>query len=189
MYFWLNHPTKMVRNIIVTALILYVVMYIVMNVEGFYKVLGSRLEGLFALFSGDGKVDGSANIRNVFINNGKKWFMEQPILGYGVNNYKEINRVAVGRFTYAHNNFIEVAVDLGVVGLIWYYMAYVYLGWKMFNKLNDNTLNVFLLSWLLSSLISHYGNVCYYDFSQNFMLMLCFYAVISENNGRIDNSK
>ena len=152
-----------------------------MNVDAFYTVLGSRFEGLFALFRGEGDVDGSADIRNVFIENGKKWFSEHPILGYGINNYKVLNQSAVGRFTYAHNNFIELAVDLGVVGLIAYYSVYVYLIIRLLQLVRENTINIFLLSALVASLISHYGTVSYYDFYQKFLILLCFFAINQSN--------
>ena len=177
LYFWFRHPTKMVRNILVTALIVVVAFYLIMNIPAFYNVLGSRFEGLFALFSGSGKVDSSADIRDTFIENGKIWFLENPILGYGVNNYKMLNGPATGRFTYAHNNFIELAVDLGVVGLVWYYSVYVYVIFKLLKMMKRNPVSVYLLSALVASLISHYGTVSYYDFYQNFLLMLCFYVV------------
>lgn len=186
LYFWFNHPTKMVRNVIVTAIILYGAFYLAMQIESFYNVLGSRLEGLFALFSGEGTVDGSANIRNVFIQNGQKWFVEEPLFGYGINNYKVLNRGATGRFTYAHNTFIELAVDLGIMGLIWYYGVYIYLGKRFISAIKESKLNTYLFAALIASAISQYGSVTYYGFYQNFILMLCFYAVSGtkkERNG------
>ncbi len=180
-FFWLSYPTKIVRNIIITAVVLMGGFYLIMNVESFYKVLGSRFEGLFALFSGEGKVDSSSDIRNAFIENGKKWFLENPLIGYGINNYKELNIGATGRFTYAHNNFVEIAVDLGVVGLVWYFSAYVYLAFRLLKSIRKNLLNALLLALLLASLISQYGTVSYYNFYHNLLLMLCFYANSQRN--------
>ena len=177
LYFWLSHPTRMIRNALISVVSIALIVYLVMNVESFYNVLGSRFEGLFALFGGEGKVDSSADIRDVFIENGKRWFAEKPILGYGLNNYKVLNSGATGRFTYAHNNFIELAVDLGVVGLIWYYSVYAYLIVKLLKNFKNDLVNVFLLSALIVSVMSHYGTIAYYDFYQNLLLLLCFFAV------------
>lgn len=185
LYFWLKKPSKLLRNIFITAVLIYIAFYLIMNVEAFYNVLGSRFEGLFALFSGNGKVDGSSNVRNIFIQNGKIWFKENPILGYGINNYKELNKQATGRFTYAHNTFIEIAVDLGIVGLALYYFAYLYIAIRLVKKVKNNPTNAFVLSSILASLISHYGNVSYYDFYQNMLLMLGFYFASSTNNERV----
>ena len=177
LFFWLSYPKRMVRNILVTALLIVGSLYLVMSVESFYNVLGSRLEGLFALFTGEGKVDSSSDIRDTFIENGKKWFAERPAIGYGLNNYKVFNREATGRFTYSHNTFIDIAVGLGVVGLIWYYSVYVYLLARLLRVFKNNPLNIFLLSALIASFISQYGTVSYYGFYQNFLLLLCFFAV------------
>jgi len=177
LYYTLSHPTKLVRNIFLSVVAVVAAFYLVMNVEGLYNVLGSRLEGLIALFSGEGKVDTSASIRDVFIENGKRWFLEEPILGYGLNNYKVLNGPATGRTVYAHNTFIEMAVNLGVVGLVWYYSAYVYLIQKLLKGLKNNQFNVFLLSALIASILSQYGTVSYYGFYQNFLLLMCFTAV------------
>lgn len=177
LFFWLSHPTKMMRNIIVTVLVLGGALYLAMNVESFYNVLGSRLEGLFAFFGGEGEVDTSTSIRDTFIENGKKWFLEDPIVGYGINNYKVLNQSATGRFTYAHNNFIEMAVNLGVVGLVWYYSVFLYLIIRLLKLFRNNSLNIFLLSALVASFISQYGSVSYYGFYLNFLLLLCFWGV------------
>lgn len=177
LYYWLSHPTKVVRNVMVSALVLIGAFYLVINVEVFYNVLGSRLEGLFALFGGEGEIDSSANLRDLFIENGKRWFSERPILGYGINNYKVLNQEATGRFTYAHNTFIELAVDLGVVGLVWYYSAYAYLIAKLVKLIKRGPIYIFLLSALIASFASQYGTVKYYDFYQNMLILLCFFAV------------
>lgn len=185
LYFCLCKPQKMVRNVIIAAGILALAAYLVMNVESFYEVLGKRLEGLFALFTGEGKVDGSADRRDIYIRNGKQWFLENPIFGYGLNNYKVLNQAATGRFTYAHNNFIEIAVNLGVVGLVVYYGAYVYLIWELFKNVKKGRFYAFLLSGLIASLVVQYGTVSYYDFYQNFLLMVCFFAVAQAKKERI----
>ena len=175
-----SRPSKLVRNITISAIVISIVIYAVMNVEGFYRILGSRLEGLFSLFSGDGLVDSSAKLRSIYIENGKEWFAESPIVGHGINNYKILNKATTGRFTYAHNNFIEIAVDFGIIGLIWYYSIYVYLFFSLLKKVKNNIFNVFLLSAISVELISHYGTVSYYDFYTNFLLMLCFYSANNE---------
>ena len=184
LYFYIKFPTKIFRNIIITLILLYAALYMMMNVESIYNVLGSRFEGLFALFSGEGEVDSSSSIRDEFMRNGKQWFFEEPFLGYGVNNYKELNVLATGKFTYAHNNFIEIAVDFGIIGLAWYYLVYLYLIIKMLKQAKNNRLIAFLLASLLSSLISQYGTVSYYDLYQNLLLFLCFAATNHQKQKR-----
>ena len=177
-----SRPSNLIRNIIIASVAIFVSLYIVMNVESFYNVLGSRLESLFSLFSGEGEVDSSARLRSLFIENGKEWFSQEPIMGYGLNNYKILNQEATRRLTYSHNNFIEIAVNLGAVGLILYYSFYVYLFINLLKTLKNNTFNLFMLSALLVELVSHYGTVSYYDFYTNLLLMFCFYAIKKERH-------
>lgn len=184
LYYWLSHPTKVVRNVMVSALVLIGAFYLIMNVETFYNVLGSRMEGLFALFSGEGEVDSSASIRDVFIKNGKLWFFERPILGYGIDNYRVLNQEATGRFTYAHNTFIELAVDLGIIGLVWYYSVYAYLMVKLVKLVKHGPIYVFLLSALVTSFVSQYGGVSYHSFYQNLLLLLCFFIIAQAQTER-----
>ena len=111
--------------------------------------------------------------------------MEKPVLGYGLNNYKVLNRAATHRFTYAHNTFIEIAVNQGIVGLVWYYSVYAYLIVRLFKVIKNKPLNAFLLAALVVSLIGQYGSVTYYKFYDNFLLMLCFYMVNKSKEERV----
>lgn len=183
-YICLKSPIKIVRNMLIVAAMLVLAFYVVMNVESFYKVLGVRLEGLISLFTGKGSADSSAISRDLFIENGKIWFAENPIFGVGLNNYKVLNQVATGRFTYSHNTFIELAVDLGIVGLIWYYSIYIYLTIIIFKHVKNKHIKALLLSALIASLISQYGTVSYYGFYQNLLLFLCFYAANKFKKGK-----
>ena len=180
LFVFTSRPSKLVRNALICAFVISVLFYIVMKTESFYAVLGSRLEGLFNLFSNEGEIDSSAKMRSIFIENGKEWFSQKPLLGYGLNNYKILNQSATGRLTYSHNNFIEMAVNLGVFGLIWYYSIYGYLLVKLLKRAKENIFTAFMLSLLLCELVNHYGNVSYYDFYANLLLLLCFYATKKE---------
>ena len=177
LYLCLVNPSKTAAKILVAFVAIIIVFILVMNVEPLYNVLGSRIEGLLNLWTGEGEADSSASIRQTFIENGIEWFKESPLVGYGINNYKVLNQAETGRFTYAHNNYIEIAVGLGVVGLIWYYIVFVYLIVRLVKHVKKSPLSAFLFSTLLTSLVGQYGTVNYYGFFQNFLILLCFYAI------------
>lgn len=179
LYLCLVNPAKTATKILVAFGVVVVVFILVMNVEPLYNVLGSRIEGLLNLWTGEGAADSSASIRQTFIDNGIQWFKEQPLAGYGINNYKILNQEATGRFTYAHNNFIEIAVDLGILGLIFYYFVFVYLIGHLIKIVKKHPMNAFLLSMLVASLVGQYGTVSYYDFFQNLLILMCFFAIES----------
>ena len=177
LFFLLEKPKRIIRNVLVSAVLLYISFYLIMNTSSLYAIIGIRLEGLFYLLSGKGKADSSALIRSTFIRNGINWFKERPLLGYGINNYKELNTSATGRFTYAHNNFVEIAVDLGIIGLLTYYSFIAFVITKLIKNLRDDLLYIFLLASLLVVLLCHYGSVWYYDMYQNLLLLICSISV------------
>ena len=189
LYFWMRYPTKIMRNIVILLIAFFVAVILIMNVEGFYNVLGSRLEDLFEVLSGSGEGDGSSNIRLEFIRNGIEWFAEKPVLGYGINNYKVLNESATGNFTYAHNNFVEIAVNLGVIGLILYYSVYVHIIRKMLRSVKNNPRCAFLFSAIVATLLSHYGTVSYYDFYENLLILMCFIEISKGRKGVIESDE
>lgn len=77
-----------------------------------------RMMQLFDAMSGR-KYDLSSNERMQFIVEGFDKFADTPIFGHGIDNF----RVYFG--LYAHNNFIELLFDVGLVGLIMYYSVHV----------------------------------------------------------------
>ena len=51
LYFYIKRPTKILRNVILTGLLFGVILYLMVNVEGIYNVLGARFKGLLALIT------------------------------------------------------------------------------------------------------------------------------------------
>ncbi len=181
-YITLRYPKKMLRNIFVSIVILAAVYYLIMNVESLYNIIGVRIESAISLAFGDSsKADSSAVLRNTFIVNGIEWFTERPILGYGLNNYRYLNGIATGRATYAHNTFIELAVDLGIIGLILYYGYYIRLIVGMFKKTQRSQLSCIILAILVANLLGQYGDVNYHELFQNLIFCISF-AMISQSN-------
>jgi len=68
--------------------------------------------------------DSSAETRAAFATDFWPYFNEQPFIGYGPERFGEIT----GADTYAHNNFVEIAINGGLVGLLLYYAMYGAIG-------------------------------------------------------------
>lgn len=170
-YFMVRAPRKILKNIVI-VLILAVILYnAILKIEPLYNVIGWRMEGLFAAVTGTGTVDGSTLLRETYIENGIKFFKERPVLGYGINNYRILNQATTGIYTYSHNNFVEMLCGLGIVGFIYYYLPFVFIGLKMLKHITKSHLAAMLFAMFMAHLICHYGNVTYYDSIQN--LLLC----------------
>lgn len=176
----LKKPKKMVRNLIIVVCIMAVSWNLVMEVPSLYKNVGWRLEALTASVTGRGKVDSSTLLREKYIKVGTKAFKKSPIIGYGVNTYREINKVETGHHTYSHNNFIEVAVGLGIIGLLAYYWIYLYLiarFIKLFIRKKVNFLMSILFVLCALYLVTQVGLVTYESLVQWILLLLLFKAM------------
>lgn len=98
-------------------------------------MIGFRLEGMFnGFFGNEEEMDGSTYTRIQLVDFGKEIFAQRPWLGYGVCNFRAVYlSYFPGRHAlYAHNNYIELLVDLGIVGLVLYYIFYIYLIVRLF---------------------------------------------------------
>ena len=176
----LKKPKKMVRNLIIVVCIMAVSWNLVMEVPSLYKNVGWRLEALTASVTGRGKVDSSTLLREKYIKVGTKAFKKSTIIGYGVNTYREINKVETGHHTYSHNNFIEVAVGLGIIGLLAYYWIYLYLiarFIKLFIRKKVNFLMSILFVLCVLYLVTQVGLVTYESLVQWILLLLLFKAM------------
>lgn len=154
---------------------------ILMNVDIFYMTIGARLEDMVAIITGNttGQEDSS---RSELIKYGIDWFWDNPILGVGLHNFRVLSNQTsqfAGRYFYAHNNYIELLVDVGIIGLFLYYRAYFYLFFKLKGK--EDTLSYWGMSFLLILFFLGIGEVLYYEpFEQLFFCLI--FCIIEFNN-------
>ena len=171
-----KHRFAMLIGIILIGLLSF---YIIMNNAILYDVIGDRLENMLSGFLGSGTNEGSFNERQNMIDVGWQYFSQNPLFGYGTNNY-QILYVAekTGRLTYSHNNFIEMLVNLGIVGFILYYSGYLYILLNTIKPaLKKDKLSILAFTFTLCYLITHWGTVSYASSLDNFLLLIGFMAV------------
>ena len=181
LYLFLTSKGKIVRNVIVVLIAIYVIMYAVQNIPFFYKTLGYRVEGLMAFITGEGTVDNSTVVRNQIIDAAMQVFKQYPITGCGINCFSMFNVSITGYELYSHNNFTELLSCLGIIGFSLYYSGYAYIIYSLFIKRKKDELTSLLFSAILITTILEYAFVSYYDFMIGLIVMLCF-AVVSINN-------
>lgn len=150
-----------------------------------FAVVAERMEGLINSIKGEGVVDNSTLSREMMIEVGYKLFQESPIVGIGLDNARAFN-VKVG--SYLHNNYVELAADLGIIGIILYYSMHLYVivitikYWKY-----DKRLSSIVLTLMLSLLISDIGVVSYYYKEYYFYLLLSFIFIKETNHKKKTN--
>ncbi|MBQ8779844.1 MAG: O-antigen ligase family protein [Alistipes sp.] len=172
--------TNIIKTGIVITLICAVVYLLVMKVPVLYEIIGVRIEELFNIFSGsdDGSGDDS---RLILILSGLIWFQDSPILGVGINNF----RVLSGKYLpyskefYAHNNYVELLVDVGLVGFLIYYSIYFFLIRK--HKRMNSKYKAWFMGFIVFSLIADFTNVSYYEFSLQLLICLLFCSLKVDN--------
>lgn len=175
-YTILTSKNKRIIILMKVCIVIMTVYSLIMNIPILYNILGIRLEGLIANFTGDGVVDNSTKLRMLYIEYGISWFRTNPVIGYGIDNYRELLFRNIGVATYSHNNYIEILVNLGLIGFIVYYSAYINIlknSIKFAVKYGD-ILYSFIFTIILTILIGQYGYVVYSDFLTNLILCISF---------------
>lgn len=165
-------------TVVATALLL--IYSVIMTIEPVYNVLGVRVERLVESFGGDAE-DGSISSRRVLRDMGMRWFIERPILGYGMNTFEPMCGQATGQYWYSHNNFVEILVGTGIVGFITYYTLYLWLFLKSLKRRYKNY--AVGISLLLPILFSETGLVSYKTFIIQFILMIITAFIFIDKQG------
>ena len=163
---------KRLRAILIIGMVVFFLYYLVMEVPFFHSIVGWRVESFLASFTGNGSVDSSTEIREEYVVDAIRAWRERPLIGCGLDCYREINEIKKGM--YAHNNYVELLADLGVIGAVIYYSAYVYCFVKLIKSKSKNELRWLLILLLIIFLLMDYGSVSYNSLFNGMLLMLMF---------------
>jgi O-antigen ligase len=112
--------------------------------------------------------DESANVRESLVTESWQHYYKKPWTGYGPNQFSEV----VGQGYYAHNNFVEIGINWGLVGQVSYYLCYLAIIIGMF-KVN----RIALLTPLLFLIIADQWFVLFLE--RPAVLLLCAMLAIS----------
>ncbi|MEE0491246.1 O-antigen ligase family protein [Catenibacterium sp.] len=186
----LKKPKKLIRNLLLVCCLITVSWNLLMEVPSLYQNVGWRLEALTSSITGKGKADSSTLLREKYIKVGIESFKESPVIGYGVASFSEINEHKTNHHTYSHNNFIEIAVGLGVIGFISFYWIFVYLIIKylklFIHKRTSFFVNVLFILFVLY-LATQVGLVTYDSLIQWLLILFLYKAMEFTQNSYIVN--
>lgn len=127
--FTVKQKSKLVFILPITAIVGYLFYYCIMVIPAFH-ILAVRISYFVNLLTGSGPVDSSATLRVQLIDAGIRLWKSKPLFGYGIQSFSTIS----GMGMYAHNNYIELLVGVGVIGLVIYYSIYIYIVVKLGKK-------------------------------------------------------
>lgn len=164
------------RNMLLAAIVLVLCWWALMTNDFLYETIGYRFEGLVNLMTGAGEVDRSTLSRMGMINAGLELWNHRPVLGYGIDTYKVMSGFGV----YAHNNYIELLADLGLVGTLVYYSYYVYIIPLLLARKTMDMEKWYWLGIMVALLIFDYAGISYNLFYvQLFLSLAGQYAAMS----------
>lgn len=175
LFYVFNSENKKVLRLLIVVTSTLSLIYIIMNIPSLYNVLGSRIDGMIAQFTGQGIVDRSTSVRFRMIEYGTELIRNKPFLGYGINNFRPLYGRVTGWYTYSHNNYIEILIGIGVIGAIVYYLSYVYIIRNTLRR--KEPLSVFALISVVSIMLIEIGLVSYASFYVQLFICLSFSSI------------
>ena len=154
---------KYFLRVLIILSIAMLALVMIYEIPELYNTVGTRMDTMVKHYMTDRSSDYSITLREYYISMAKEFFRERPLLGIGLNNFSYRTMLLGDAFSYAHNNYWEIAADLGIVGLIFYYWFYIYLLVKHLRRMVDGSKISLLFSVLmLLFLIFEYSMVTYY---------------------------
>ncbi|WP_019679569.1 O-antigen ligase family protein [Ruminococcus flavefaciens] len=189
--------TKRIRVILISSIALVVLFNLIMNVELLYNILGFRIQAMINTFvmHDFNSSSNSTGERADMIIFGLNKFVYSPLWGWGLNAFRELYGNSTGHYAYAHNNYVEILADLGVIGFCSYYSIFnrmIYIIRRMGNRIRTFSFDVSLVFLIVFYDIAM---VSYYD-TRIIMLVMIAYSGLSkslnnyrcEKNGRLSST-
>lgn len=144
----LNTSTaKKVRNLLAMAIAVILLGVVIINIPSLYNTIGNRIEDTLRFFESGKNLDSynlqSDNLRYNLLRDGMEMFLEKPILGYGSGNFSSVNLLYNGDAHYAHNNYVELLVNMGIVGTFLFYLLHICILFSVKSRVNNKNLDKF----------------------------------------------
>lgn len=164
------------------AIVLLVLIY---NVPVLYNTVGVRIDDLFNTLSNNSGTDVSAIHRMMLMEHAWQSFLEKPLFGHGLNTQRYLLQLKnFIQITYAHNNFLEVASGLGLIGFFLYYSLYIRAITNCFLSEYKYTkpFCALVLALLISYLVCDFVQVIYESYFEIIIIAILFTMSFQDKN-------
>ena len=149
------------------VLVIFFVQNIVFEIPVFYNSIGIRIESMIDILNGRTSSirEQSVQTRRWFSDFGLYMFYQRPLIGWGIESFRFKVGMLTGFYTFAHNNYIELLANVGIIGFSLYYSIFVFIGSRLLkrvslqkNRVSDynNSLKILGLALLVGMLISNF---------------------------------
>ena len=127
-YFILQPNTnKRLKAVIVSSILVLIALQVIESVPILSTTIGQRFQDFIRTFIEGQVVDASTIQRSELMAHAIELFQRNPIFGSGLNAMRSyLKTLNFEHITYAHNNYLEIASGLGIIGIVLYYAMYVY---------------------------------------------------------------
>lgn len=147
----------------------------VIVIEPLRVVIGQRFLDMIASLQGN-NVDGSTAVRMEMVTRGLSLIRQKPIWGWGLGAYTKLS----GFETYAHNNYIELLVSVGIIGTVAYYflpLVIVVKGFKRFFAFQGNGPYILSTAIMTAMLFDQVARVTFIEEYSNILLAVCYAGI------------
>lgn len=165
-----NNALKKIVTIILIICLIIALFNLIMTNEILYNAIGKRFDKFSEAFE-KGGLEGAEGARTDFIKLGFKLFLDRPLNGYGGYGFTAQNPLGC----YSHNDYIELLVEFGLLGVFVYYYAYVYIIRKMKTSQQNSLYRIeFFYAIVFGLLIFNMVAITRYEVCVQSVLMLLF---------------
>ena len=176
-------PVKILRNVFVVLTVAAILCFLIMKVDILYNAVGKRFVSSINQIYGTG-IDKSTRDRALLIEWGLDTFGLNPLVGVGIDGFKSSPYNLI--HYYAHNNYVELLADLGLLGTFLYYCPLI-------KDITTHIRNTTIRDWellglaiLVSLLIGDLTSVSYSQESlQLYLAFACGIFRLEENKNEI----
>ncbi len=150
-------------SLIVILILIFAVVQLLIKIvpEDILQIMYEKTIFRFSVFlegfsGNEGMGDDSTIERKKLIEGGLDLYFSNPIIGVGINNFRVFFE------KYAHNNFIELLVGVGIIGATIFYSIYIVI-LKEIKKMQNSVIKRYFFAMILVLLFMDFTTVSYFD--------------------------
>lgn len=193
-FYFLNNRKSIKKyiNFLVIIMIGISIIYVVLKNN---EALSLRMSELFESFAGKEVSDYSVNERNFFRSTAMELFLENPIIGIGINNFAAyMEQIGYSHVAYSHCNYTEILSNLGIIGFCIYYYIYGYIvakSIKLLKKYKEEKQPelYYPIALIFVLLMFEYGFVSYYIFEAQVQIFICYLLISFQMSRKEENNE
>lgn len=161
-------------NLMKSIVVIAVILFLIIKLPPLRLIMGERLESLFLDLLGYDTIEGSISARTRYAAYAVEMIKERKWVGYGLGYFKKL----YGNVT--ENNYYEMLVGGGIIGLI---INYIYVPFIFIKVFKTHTKEILMYLGIFSSMMFiQWGSVIYLDRASLLFSMLIFVVLRKHTN-------